>query len=206
MCYISTEDRKYNGGILIWWAIDYEQNSAARRGTLNLILSIIIAGFVIYILLKFGLYLYRPFYLSKILRKIDEKYKKVLTHAERDYDEVLEYLKKSQSDDKPHPLSVSEEEWRKRVKHAELYKSHEEEVYSKFLRLRERFINNYIKLAESITTYQRYIDVRLSQINWQMLLRQCSHKEISLEIMASINETTIILEENERKLDNLLTQ
>lgn len=97
---------------------------------MNLILSIIIAGFVIYILLKFGLYLYRPFYLSKILRKTDEKYKKVLTHAEREIDAALEDLKKWQSDDKPHHPFGSEEEARERVKGAELNKSHEEEVYS----------------------------------------------------------------------------
>lgn len=174
---------------------------------MNFIFSIIIVGVLIYLLLKFCLYLYRPFYLSKIIRKTDKMYKKVLSHTEREVDSALEDLKKWQSGDNVHRILGSEEEALERVKAAELAKAHEEEVYRKFLRLKERFIQDYIKLADSVTTYQRYLEVRLNQIqNGALFASGVTSGAISFEEMvASRNETFIILEENERKLDRFLT-
>lgn len=149
------------------------------------------------------MYLYRPFYFSKIIRKTDEMYKKVLSHIESEIESSLENLKKYQSGEKKTCMPHYEDRMHERIKDAELDKTHEEEVYSKFLRLKERFIQDYIKLADSVTTYQRYLEVRLNRIQYAAIIASGAIRPE--EIVALNNKTLIILEENERKLDTLLS-
>jgi hypothetical protein len=170
---------------------------------------LIVAGVIIYFLLKFFLYLYRPFYLQKILRRIEEKYKQVLTHTEKRLDEAIEELNEWQSDDKHSFPADTKEEALESVNNAKLNKAHEEEMYSKFLRLRERFIHNYSKLWELIIIYQRYLDFRLTHIqDAEIFALGVSSGVVSDDLfndmIAIRNETLIILEESERKLDKLL--
>ena len=92
------------------------------------------------------------------------------------------------------------------VNAAKAAKAHEEEVYGKFLRLKERFIQSPDKLSESIIAYRRYLDVRMKQHQDASLFANAvTSGAISIdEIMAASKETKIVLEENERKLDRLL--
>lgn len=175
---------------------------------MNLILSIIIVGVLIYLLLKLCLLIYRPFFLSKTLRNIDEMYNGVLNHTERSIQSALKDLKKWEAGDEYFKVFRGKDNLIESVTDAESAKAHEEEVYAKFLRLKERFVHHPIKLAESIAAYQRYLKVRLAQFHGASLLSSgVTSGAISFdEMVKSRNEIIIILKENERKLDMLLAE
>jgi len=183
---------------------------------LNILISIIVAGVLIYLLLKFCMHLYRPFYFVKLIKKTEEMYETVLSHTKRDIDSALEHSEKWHSGAKAQRTAYSEEEINERVKAAQVAKAHEEKVYSKFLRLKERYVqkrdtrgnSDYIKIADLIMTYQRYLEVRLNQMeNGSLIVNALTSGAISFEeFEASRNDTLIILEENERKLDRLLSE
>ena len=174
---------------------------------MNIILSIIIAGVLIYLIVKFCLLIYRPFFLSKTFRNIDEMYNRVLNHTERSIHSALEDLKEWEAGDKVIRLVHSEDRITKNVNDAESAKAHEEEVYAKFLRLKEHFIHHPTKLAEAIAAYQRYLKVRLAQFQGASIYSSgVTSGAITFdELVKYRNEIIIILKENERKLDMLLT-
>lgn len=141
-------------------------------------------------------------------------YNVVLSQTKREVVSASEDLNKWWSDGKIPLIPDHENQLQERIKAAKSAQIHEEEVHKKFLRLKERFIQtrdkrgnpDYIKLADLVTTYQRYLEVRLNQIrffaNAVILLNTISFEEM----VASNNETLIILQENERKLDKLLAE
>jgi len=174
---------------------------------LKTLLFIIIAGILVYLLLRLCLYLYRPFFLSKTFREIEQTYNRLLTVAEKDVGSAVENLGKWQSGDKVIRTMWTEDEIKESINAAKAARAHEEEVYGKFLRLRERFLHNPDKLSESIVTYQRYLNIRLQQRqNAGVAANALTLGAISFdEFVAAAKETKIALEENERKLDILLT-
>ncbi len=174
---------------------------------MKLLLVIVIIGTLAYLLIKFSLYVYRPFFLSKTFMAIEEMYNRLQIAADKDIDLDVEYLKKWQSGDGIVKAYSSEDEIMERIKTTRAAKTHEEEVYGKFLRLRERFLHNPDKLSESIVTYQRYLNIRLQQRqNAGVAANALTLGAISFdEFVAAAKETKIALEENERKLDILLT-
>ena len=175
---------------------------------LKLLLFIVIAGALIYLLFKLFLYLYRPFFLAKTFRKIDQMYNRLLTNADKTIDEWIEGLEAWRSDEVAARIAYhSEDELIKNLNDAKEDKTHEEEVYGKFLRCRERFVYDPEKLSESIVTYQRYLNVRLKQIvDAPMIAKALEIQVMSFdEMLSQQNETMIVLEESERKLDMLLT-
>ena len=169
---------------------------------------IIIAGVLLYLFIKFCLYLYRPFFLSRTFREIEQKYNRLLAAVEKDIASALDDLRQWRSGDAVLKTMSTEERIMERVNIAKQDKAHEEEVHEKFLRLKDCFVLNYEKLAESIVVYRRYLDVRLKRNqDAAMFADAVSLGVMSLdEMMAAGQETMIVLEENERKLDLLLGQ
>jgi hypothetical protein len=174
----------------------------------KLLLVIVIIGTLAYLLIKFSLYVYRPFFLSKTFMAIEEMYNRLQIAADKDIDLDVEYLKKWQSGDGIVKAYSSEDEIMERIKTTRAAKTHEEEVYGKFLRLRERYALNPKQLSESIVAYRRYLQVRFQHYENAMLCESAvTSGAFSFdEMMAARKEAMIILEENERKLDILLTE
>lgn len=181
---------------------------------MKILLFSIIIVILVYLLIKLCLYVYRPFFLSKTFTTIEQMYKRVQIAAEKDISLAFEDLKEWRSGDRVVIGLYSEDEIMERINAAKAAKSHEEEVYDKFLRLKERFILNHDKLSESIIVYQRYLNVRLQQRQMAAsagayaTARAVSFDEaraVSKEIMTAFKEIKIVLDESERKLDILLT-
>lgn len=174
---------------------------------MKVLIFIVGAGIVVYVALKLCLYIYRPFFLSKTFREIDDKYSKLLAAVDNDMDSAIEDYRKWQSGDDVLKTMRTEEEITKSVDNAKGVKSHEEEVHEKFLRLRERFIGNPKKLSESIVVYRRYLDVKLKQRqDASSFANAVTSGAVSFdEMMATAKETMVVLEEDERKLNILLS-
>jgi hypothetical protein len=173
----------------------------------KVLLFIIGAGIVVYLALKLCLYIYRPFFLSKTFREIDEMHSKLLAAVDDDLDSAIEDYRKWQGGDKVLKTERTEEEITKSIDTAKGSKAHEEELHEKFLRLRERFIGNPKKLSESIVVYRRYLDVKLKQLqDASSFANAVTSGAVSFdEMMATAKETMVVLEENERKLNIILS-
>jgi hypothetical protein len=174
---------------------------------LKVLLIIIGSGIVMYLALKLCLYIYRPFLLSKPFREIDEIYGRLLAAVDNDVDLANEDYRKWQSGDKVLKIMRPKEEITKSVDSAKEAKAHEEEVHDKFLRLRERFIGDPKKLSESIVAYRRYLGAKLKQRqDASIFANAVTSGAVSFDDMvAAAKETMVVLEENERELDVLLT-
>ena len=174
---------------------------------MKLLLIIIFAGGVVYVLLKLCLYIYRPFFLSKIYREIDKMYQSLMTATEKDVRSRVNDLEKWHAGDKVITTLSSKEDLIANIKAAEVAKTHEEEVHGKFLRLNERFRQDPDKLSDSIVAYRRYLEVRLKQEqDATVFVVAMNTGAMSFdEFAAAAKETKMVLEEIERKLDILLT-
>jgi E3 ubiquitin-protein ligase DOA10 len=135
-------------------------------------------------------------------------YNRLLDAIEKDVGTWVETWEKWQSGDKVVRTQCRENDIMEHVNAAKATKAHEEEVYGKFSRLRERFILNPKKLADSIVAYRRYLQVRLQHHEDAILCESAvTSGAFSFdEMMAARKEIMIIMEENERKLDILLTE
>lgn len=132
-----------------------------REFMLQLLLFIFIAVTLVYLLPKLYLWLYRPFFLSRTFREIEQMYNRVLIDAEKDVSSADENLGKWVSGDKVVRTVYTEGIIMERIVAAKAAIAHEEEVYGKYLSLRERFVRDHKELLESIVAYRRYLEVRL---------------------------------------------
>jgi hypothetical protein len=175
---------------------------------LKTLLFIVIAGISVYLLLMLCLYLSRPFFLSRTFREIEQMYNRLLTEAEKCVASAVESLERWQSGDKVIRAIWTEDKIKESINAAKAAKVHEEEVYGKFLRLRERYVLNPKKLSESIVAYRRYLQVRFQHYEDAMLCESAvTSGAFSFdEMMAARKKAMIALEKNERKLDILLTE
>ena len=174
---------------------------------MKIFLIIVISGFAIYLLLKIVLYIYRPFYLAKLIREIQSKYDNLLIILNKDIELEVGNLKQWESgDDVMRLVYHDSSEFQERITKANDLKLREQNNYEKFIRLRERFVSNYEKLAEAIVTYGRYLDIKLKQDEMATAFSMAGASEVmSFEERLSIaTEFKIASEEWERKLDNLL--
>ncbi len=173
---------------------------------MEILIIVFMAGLAAYFLFKVGLYLYRPFLLRKMLFDIEAQYNNLLVTLNKEINTKEEDYKNWKSGKQLALLSTSEDELTQRIRDAIESKKHEQEVNEKFIRLRERSIGNYKKLAEAILWYKRYLSLKK---------RQSDHAQIytgalSLggmtfdEFVAAANEDRIAIEESERRLDILL--
>ena len=172
------------------------------------LLVIVIAGILVYPFLKLCLYLYRPFFLTRTFREIEKIYNRLLTAAEKDVGSWVDTWEEWQSGDKVVRTMYRENDIMEHINAAKAAKAHEEEVYGKFLRLRERFILNPKKLSASIVAYRRYLQVRL-QHHEDAILCACAVTAGAFsfdDMMVARKKIMIIMKENERKLDILLTE
>jgi hypothetical protein len=174
----------------------------------KILLVAVIAGIVIYLLLKLCLYLYRPFFLTKTIREIEQMYDRLLGAVENDLSLAAEELGKWKSGDRVTRTIHSPDRLMERMNTARAAKAHEEEMHGKFLILRERFVRDSRKLSESIVAYRRYLEVKLRQPHIALLSGNAMIAEaISLdEMKAEPKESMRALEESERKLDILLSR
>jgi hypothetical protein len=174
---------------------------------LKVLFFILLAGILVYLFLKFFLYLCRPFFLSRTFREIERIYNTLLIAVEKDVGSAVENLEKWRFGDEAVRMVYSENEIMESVNTAKAEKAHEEEVYGKFLRLKERFVLNPNKLTESIVVYRRYLEVRWKQREDAAIFANAvTLGAMSFdEMMAAAQETMIVLEESEGKLDFLLT-
>lgn len=76
-------------------------------------------------------------------------YNRLLTAAEKDVNSAVEDFGKWRSGDEVARVVHTEDRIMENINAANTAKIHEEELYGKFLSLRERFIQNPSKLAES---------------------------------------------------------
>lgn len=173
------------------------------KAPLFIIASVVVAYFV----LKLYLYIYRPFVLSKAFREIDNMYNNLLDAVGKDVNSAIEDYRKWQSGDKVLRDLRTEEEIIKSVDTAKGAKIHEEELHDKFLQVRERFIGDHKKLSEGIVAYRRYLGVKLKQHRDASLFANAvTSGAVSFdEMVAAARETIVVLEENKKKLDVLLT-
>ena len=124
---------------------------------MNILIILVLAGFAIYFLIKVGLYIYRPFYFQKTISNIEAQHNKLLARLNKDIDIAVENYNKWQSDDKVILALNSADELKGRINEAMASKKHAQEVNEKFIRLRERSIGNYKKLADAILWYKRHL-------------------------------------------------
>ena len=174
---------------------------------MNILIILVLAGFAIYFLIKVGLLIYRPFYLQKTISNIEAQHNNLLARLKKDIDEAVENYNKWKSGDSVTLMVFhSEDELKDRINEAMASKKHAQEVNEKFIRLRERFIGNYKKLADAIFWYQRYLTLRLKQFeNAAIYLGALNSGVVTFdEFVASANEGRIAIEESERRLDALL--
>jgi len=172
---------------------------------LNILIILVLAGLVIYLLFKLGLYIYRSFYLQKMTSKIEEQHNKLLARLNQDVDMGVENYNQWQSGDITLGLE-SGDELKDRINEAMASKKHAQEVNEKFIRLRERYLLNYKKSADPIFWYMTYLDLRLNQFeNADIYSSALSIEGATFdEFVISANEQRIPIEENERRLDALL--
>ena len=175
---------------------------------LQLLLFIFVAGTLVYLLSKLYLCLYRPFILFTTFGKIEQMYNRLLTDAERDVSSAVENLDKWVSGDKAVRTVYTEGIIMERIIAAKAVIAHEEEVYGKFMSLRERFVQDHKELLESIVAYRRYLEVRLKhRQDAKLFASEATSGSMSLdEIIATSKKTMTVLEENERKLDIILAE
>ncbi len=173
---------------------------------MNLVLIIVLSGIVIYFLLKIGLYIYRPFFVAKLISDIQSKYDKLQVMLDKDIELAVENLKKWESEDGFFRDHSSESELKERIAEAKASKTHGQKVNEKFIRLRERFIGNPKRLSEAILSYKRYLEVKLKQRQAASIFTNAVTSGVITfeEFLASANETMIILDECEKRLDMLL--
>jgi hypothetical protein len=173
---------------------------------LKLFLIFIFSGVSIYFLFKLGLYIYRPFYLEKVVREIQSKFDNFQALLDKDIETAVENFEKWQSGDKAMRFHYNEDGIREKISKAQSLKRHEQEVNEKFIRLRERYIHNYKILAEAIIYYKKYLDVRLKQYtNASVFVNALTCGAITFEeFTASAFETKIVVDESEKQLDDLL--
>ena len=141
-------------------------------------------------------------------REIDEMYQRLITAAEKDLRSRINDLEKWHAGDKVITDLNSKDDLVANIKAAEAAKAHEEEVRGKFLRLNERFRQDPRKLSDALSTYRRYLEVRLKQEQDATLFvhaMNCGAMSFD-EFTAAARETKIVLEEIERKLDVLLAE
>jgi hypothetical protein len=132
-------------------------DQSSRRPSLNTIVIIVIVVGGIYLFMKVALYIYRPLYLTKVVRDIQTKYEKLLMILNKEIEAEAENLQKWVAGDHiTMRVYHDESELQARLATANEAKLHEQKNYDKFLRTRERFLDNYEKLAEAIVLYRRY--------------------------------------------------
>ena len=173
---------------------------------MNLLLIVVLSGTAIYFLLKIGLYIYRPFLVAKLVRDIQSKYDKLQVMFNKDIELAVENLKQWESGDKVIKLSYRESELKENIIKANASKIHNQKVNEKFIRLRERFIGNPKSLSDAIASYKRYLEVKLQQKQDAFIFTNAltSGAMTFEEFQASANETMILLDECEKRLDILL--
>lgn len=167
---------------------------------------VLVGGIALYFLSKIFLAILRPFFLAKNIDEIDTFYNKIKKMFEKEYSEAIEFYKRWDSGDGASKKLHSEEEMKAHVDHAKVAMDHEQEVYYKFVRLKERFIQKPKELMDVIMIYKRYLKDKLAQhTESQIYSTALINGAMSLsEFEESAKEKRIILEEIERKLDSFL--
>jgi hypothetical protein len=173
---------------------------------LKVLLILVLTGFAVYLLFKLAIYFYRPIFLRKMLFETEDEYRKLLDTLNKEIEAKEEDYTKWKSGTPVAVLSNSEDEFKQRIQEAMDPKKHEEEVYEKFIRLRERSVGNYKAFGKAILSYKRYL---------ALLARQSEHANIYTgalsvgsttfeEFSTAAKEDRIAIEESERQLDLLL--
>jgi hypothetical protein len=171
----------------------------------KILIILVISGISAYYLFKLGLYIYRPFLLSKLFRNINSEYCNLLVNLDRDINSAVASLEEYKSSYKS-PNSDRLAELQENIDRAKAFKVHEQTANEKLIRLRERYIDNPKRLSESIVVYSKYLSTKIRQrhesnVFTQALITNAMSIE---EFNNSAKETVIILEECERKLDIFL--
>lgn len=155
----------------------------------------VVGGALLYALLKLALSVYRPFYLKKLFLQVEQGYtgimRGIVNHLEDAEKDLSNYNKDS---------IITFDDLKGRVDVYIFEKKHEEDLHRKYITLKERFINNYRKLAESIVIYQRYLDIKQNQ----MKMSRIAHNLDFGSMRSMAMDTKAILDECERKIDFLL--
>jgi len=173
---------------------------------MKILITLILAGFVIYLIAKICLYIYRPFFISKTLNKMHTQYSKLIAVANKEVERCSNDYEKWKSGDSVLVDMYSEGQCKNAIKGALEWKNHEQEVYEKFIRLRERSAGNYKKLGETISACMTYLNLRekVSQTRVTDMQAFSAGAITFAEFEASTNEGRIMIEEGERRLDVLL--
>jgi hypothetical protein len=125
----------------------------------------------------------------------------------KDIESEVENLRKWKAGDAvTRRVYLEDSELQARIAKANESTIHERELYDKFIRLRERFIGNYKRLAELIVLYSRYLDMKFKQDQMASAFSRAGVSDVMTfeERFSSANEIKISIEECERKLDLLL--
>ena len=166
----------------------------------------LVVGFGILGSYRLWMYLYGPNSTTKLAEDNEVKFKRLLDSLDADINSAIDNFNKWEGGDKILAILNSEEDMKRAIHDAHESKKHFIEVKDKYIRLQERFLNNRTKLSETIRHYNRYLCIRIKQRN----NAGTYSKLVELggmtfeEALTKANETRIILNECERKLDVLL--
>jgi hypothetical protein len=149
----------------------------------------------------------RPFFVAKFLREIDMLYTNTKLISAKDLDGAIENLRKWRANDRVIRTYSSEEKCQSCIKDAQAADRHEQEVHEKFIRLKERFIQNPKKLADSILNYKIYLEIKLKRHHQiETIVQVVTRGGMTVEeSMPIAQKTKIALEEAERRIDVLLS-
>jgi hypothetical protein len=161
---------------------------------------------MLYILARIGRYLYKPYALKKIMEDNDNKYEMLLSILRSRIESTVNDLEKWKSGERASFVLSSEDELKKAIGDAHDEKEHFVNVNEKYIRLKERYINDRKTLTEAILSYNRHLQLRLKlNSDAELYTKLLELDGITFdEWIAKGNETKIMIEESERRLDVLL--
>ena len=165
------------------------------------IIYIVLAVVILYGLAKVFMYIYRPYGMQKLVFQVDDRFNNLLSKCQKDIDFWVEQL-----EDKMSRIST-DDEIKENLHNAQTAKDKQEGVYHKFLKLKERYRTDYLKLAEVINASNRYLDLKENQQRQASMAGKFLEHDIKSidDIMSEAKKFQVILEEAEKKLDTLLT-
>lgn len=165
-------------------------------------LNIIGGCLILYCIFKICKTISHPYAINKLALHIEDRFNGIISKYQEDVDYWVQCFEEKKA------RILNENELKKIINDAKASIEKEEKVFNKFKKLRERYITDYIKLDEIIAVSNSYLDLKENQmLNASMAekLLEGDVKSIS-DKEKGFGELFVLLEEAERKLDDLLTE
>ncbi len=118
---------------------------------MTILLYVVLALVGMYLLVKIGLFFYRPIVINKAMLEIKDGFARAMKAHDEEINRWMKHLENYREGKDAETVHFSsEDEISKRIKDAADAKEHERDVYEKFVKLRERSLNDKNKFAEAM--------------------------------------------------------